>query len=141
MYIACSENERLYQQFPTVYCPKETKYTLNGKFGATTSKLVLLIFLMPYAFPDAPQSIAIAQTCLLGYEIGKETVAGFDEFSLDNPHCLVSNQNEGIRISLALGAVNISICPFYMVGRFDTQDKRKTAYTAASCGANPIADV
>ena len=45
---------------------------------------------MPYAFPDAPQSIAIAQTCLLGYEIGKETVAGFDEFSLDNPHCLVT---------------------------------------------------
>ena len=42
---------------------------------------------MPYAFPDAPQSIAIAQTCLLVYEIGKETVAGFDEFSLDNPHC------------------------------------------------------
>ena len=47
---------------------------------------------MPYAFPDAPQSIAIAQTCLLVYEIGKETVAGFDEFSLDNPHCLVSQK-------------------------------------------------
>ena len=43
---------------------------------------------MPYAFPDAPQSIAIAQTCFVGYEIGKETVAGFDELSLDNPHCL-----------------------------------------------------
>ena len=80
-------------EFPTVYCPKETKYTLNGKFGATTSKLVLLIFLMPYAFPDAPQSIAIAQTCLLEYEIGKETVAGFDEFSLDNPHCLFADAN------------------------------------------------
>ncbi len=76
--------------FPTVYWPKETKYTLNGKFGATTSKLVLLIFLMPYAFPDAPQSIAIAQTCLFKYEIGKETVAGVTEFSRDNPHCLMA---------------------------------------------------
>lgn len=43
---------------------------------------------MPYAFPDAPQSIAIAQTCLFKYEIGKETVAGVTEFSRDNPHCL-----------------------------------------------------
>lgn len=42
---------------------------------------------MPYAFPDAPQSIAIAQTCLFEYEIGKETVAGVTEFSRDNPHC------------------------------------------------------
>ena len=89
MYIAGEENERVYQQFPTVYWPKETKYTLNGKFGAITSKLVFLILLMPYAFPDAPQSIAIAQTCLFKYEIGKETVTGVTEFSRDNPHCLL----------------------------------------------------
>ena len=50
---------------------------------------------MPYAFPDAPQSIAIAQTCLLVYEIGKETVAGFDEFSLDNPHCGLASRGDG----------------------------------------------
>ena len=87
-----NHHDYLMSTLPTVYWPKETKYTLNGKFGATTSKLVLLIFLMPYAFPDAPQSIAIAQTCLLVYEIGKETVAGFDEFSLDNPHCISENR-------------------------------------------------
>lgn len=46
---------------------------------------------MPYAFPDAPQSIAIAQTCLFKYEIGKETVAGVTEFSRDNPHCLYTD--------------------------------------------------
>ena len=53
---------------------------------------------MPYAFPDAPQSIAIAQTCLLEYEIGKETVAGFDELSLDNPHCIVKKMGKGIML-------------------------------------------
>lgn len=66
---------------------------------------------MPYAFPDAPQSIAIAQTCLLGYEIGKETVAGFDEFSLDNPHCLCAN-NENAYSLTTLRHCSITKYPF-----------------------------
>lgn len=69
---------------------------------------------MPYAFPDAPQSIAIAQTCLLVYEIGKETVAGFDEFSLDNPHCSVPANDDNFEIAyiVSVSAVYFTFCCF-----------------------------
>lgn len=56
---------------------------------ATTVKVVVFRLFIPYALPDAPQSIAMAHTCLFAYVIGKETVAGVSSFPLDNPHCLL----------------------------------------------------